>query len=149
MAYFTVEELRVATPCERSWNEMEGDDYVRHCTDCKKNVYDVSMLTRAEANELIREKEGQLCVRYYRRFDGTVLTADCPVGLRRIRKHYLWLRSKFVVAALTIWAAVAGSTSSCDQMPVMGVLLVPDSLIHRDSTVHRDSIMVPEQLPVK
>ena len=31
------------------------------------------------------EKEGRLCVRFYTRADGTVLTQDCPVGLRAVR----------------------------------------------------------------
>jgi hypothetical protein len=37
----------------------------------------------AEAERLVVEKEGRLCVRFHRRADGTVLTRDCPVGLRR------------------------------------------------------------------
>jgi hypothetical protein len=36
-----------------------------------------------EAAELIRTKEGKFCGRFYRRADGRMLTADCPVGLER------------------------------------------------------------------
>src|SRR5580704_3229908 len=107
MSYITVDELRVASPCSAPWGSMEGDDYARFCGECKKHVYNLSVLTRAEGNELIREKEGKLCVRYYRRFDGTVLTADCPVGLRMVRKQYVLAKAKFVAAALAVWGVIA------------------------------------------
>ncbi|MFI5201068.1 MAG: hypothetical protein ACHQNE_01610 [Candidatus Kapaibacterium sp.] len=137
MAYFTVDELRIAAPCSADWASMEGNNYARHCGECKRNVYDLSMLTRAEGNELIREKEGHLCVKYYQRRDGTILTADCPVGLRALRRQYLRTRAKLVAAALAVWAVIAGTTSSCMQ-EVIGVPPISDSLMH-----HRDSITVP------
>lgn len=127
MSYFTVDELRIASPCSVPWSGMAGSDTVRHCSDCQKNVYNLSLLTRAEANDLIREKEGQLCVSLYRRFDGTVLTADCPTGLRAIRRQYLKSRAKFIAAALAIWATISG-TSSCSLMTeTMGEPAIKDS----------------------
>ena len=72
--------LRIASPCPASWHAMRGDDRVRFCDSCSKSVYNLSDLTAAEATALIRESEGGLCLRLYRRADGTVLTADCPVG---------------------------------------------------------------------
>jgi hypothetical protein len=79
--------LRVASPCPADWNAMQGDDRMRFCGQCEKNVYNISAMTHAEAEELIREKEGKLCVRFFQRSDGTVLTADCPVGRRRKRNR--------------------------------------------------------------
>lgn len=78
--------LRVATPCARDWDEMTGDARARFCGDCRLTVYDLSELTTDEARALIREKEGRLCVRFFQRADGTVLTRDCPVGVTRRRK---------------------------------------------------------------
>lgn len=75
-------EIRVASPCSASWDAMDGDDRARFCVHCTKNVYDLSAMSRAEAEALVRGKEGRLCVRFYRRADGTVLTDNCPVGLR-------------------------------------------------------------------
>ena len=39
----------------------------------------------AEAEELIISKEGKVCLRLYRRTDGTLLTRDCPEGLKTER----------------------------------------------------------------
>ena len=35
------------------------------------------------------EHEGKLCVRYFRRSDGTILTSDCDIGIDRRRKRRL------------------------------------------------------------
>jgi hypothetical protein len=135
MSYFTVDELRVASPCSIEWSAMSGDDHARMCGVCDKHVYNLSILSREEGNQLIREKEGKLCVRYYRRFDGTVLTADCPTGLRMVKRQYIWARAKFVAAAITLWGLIAGSSASCSQSTLNGVPVVTDTLHHRDSIV--------------
>jgi hypothetical protein len=82
-----LERLAVATPCNASWAAMTGDDRVRFCGECKKNVYNLSAMTAPEAESLLRAKEGDLCVRYYERADGTVMTQDCPVGVASKRKR--------------------------------------------------------------
>ncbi|MGK4001384.1 hypothetical protein WMF31_02080 [Sorangium sp. So ce1036] len=80
-----LERVRVASPCNADWDEMVGDDRVRFCDHCQKDVYNLSGMPRDEAEQMIREATGAVCVRLYRRADGTVLTADCPVGARRRR----------------------------------------------------------------
>lgn len=77
-----LDNIRVAAPCSADWGRMTGDERVRACGDCNKNVYNLSGMTREEAEALILEKEGRLCVRYYRRADGTILFGDCTVGAR-------------------------------------------------------------------
>jgi hypothetical protein len=64
---------------------MRGGDRIRFCARCKKHVYNLSGMTRAQAENLIQQKEGGLCVRFYRRVDGTVLTQDC-LGLVATRR---------------------------------------------------------------
>ena len=59
---------------------MYGDDRRRFCSQCKLNVYNLSGMTRDEAEQLVMNSEGRLCVRFFRRKDGTVLTQDCPAG---------------------------------------------------------------------
>lgn len=84
---FSLEDIRIASPCPTSWENMLGDDRVRFCDICSKNVYNISAMTRSEAQELIRSKQGRLCGMIYTRKDGTVMTSDCPVGLAAIRKR--------------------------------------------------------------
>lgn len=82
-----LDNLSVAAPCSASWDRMRGDARVRFCGDCKLHVYNLSELTQDEAVELVRQAEGRLCVRFYRRGDGTVLTQNCPNGLGAIRRR--------------------------------------------------------------
>jgi len=96
-----IERLRIATPCPVSWDQMNGDNRVRFCDHCRLNVYNISELSKLEAQKLIASQEGWLCARLFRRADGTILTKDCPVGLRALR-----LRVSRRVAA--VFAAVAG-----------------------------------------
>ncbi len=80
-----LDQVQVASPCTADWNQMTGDDRTRHCGACQKNVYNLSGMTRAEAEALLIERNGDLCVRYYQRHDGTILLADCAVGVQRKR----------------------------------------------------------------
>jgi hypothetical protein len=66
---------------------------VRHCHSCQLNIYNISTLTGAEAENLIATHEGKLCIRLHRRADGTVITKDCPVGLRALRKRVAGIAS--------------------------------------------------------
>ncbi|HJW33749.1 MAG TPA: hypothetical protein VJ505_10330 [Holophagaceae bacterium] len=77
--------LQIASPCDASWADMTGDDRQRLCAQCDKHVYNVAQLTSTEVLALF-EAQGPLpCLRLWRRADGTVLTADCPVGARKVR----------------------------------------------------------------
>ena len=83
-----LDDVRIASPCNASWDDMVVDAAnasVRFCGQCAKNVYNLSEMPRVDAERVLREKEGKLCARIYRRTDGTLITADCPVGVRRRR----------------------------------------------------------------
>lgn len=80
-------DIKIASPCPASWEQMEGGDQVRFCSLCKLNVYNLSGMSRSEAEQVVRNAQGRLCVRFYQRADGTMLTRDCPVGLRAIRRR--------------------------------------------------------------
>jgi hypothetical protein len=107
--------LTVATPCTADWDAMSGDDRARFCLQCRRHVYNLSAMKAAEAVALIREKEGALCVRLYRRIDGTVMTADCPVGLRTIIRqpwHILLIPAALTIAVLgVIWNWYSGDNA--------------------------------------
>jgi hypothetical protein len=90
-----LKNLKVASPCSQDWNAMHGSDRKRYCGECKLNVYNLSGMSRTEAENLITNAEGRLCVRFYQRADGSVLTQDCPVGWARVKQ-----RTKAYVAAL-------------------------------------------------
>lgn len=81
-------DLEIASPCSADWSAMQGDAKRRFCSQCQLHVHDLSAMTRPEAEAILEAAgQGRVCVRFYRRLDGTVLTQDCPVGLRqRLRR---------------------------------------------------------------
>jgi hypothetical protein len=82
-----LKDVRVAAPCSEKWDDMPGGDRVRSCARCRHHVYNLSEMAAADAARLIRESEGGLCVRFYRRPDGTLLTRDCSVGARAVQRR--------------------------------------------------------------
>jgi hypothetical protein len=82
-----LENVAIAAPCTADWDQMVGDDNVRFCRSCEKNVYNLSALPRDEGEALLAARESKMCVRLYKRADGTVLTSDCPVGVKRRRRR--------------------------------------------------------------
>ena len=98
--------IRVASPCSADWNQMTGDERVRACASCNKNVYNLSDMTRDEAEALIVEKEGRLCVRYFQRKDGTILLKDCTIGVAQKRKRRLFAAGAAAVLAAGAFAAL-------------------------------------------
>lgn len=110
--------IKIASPCSADWDGMFGDERKRFCGECKLNVYNLSGMTRKEAEALLENSEGRVCVRYYQRSDGTLLTADCPVGWEKVRQ-------RLSVAATAVFSLIVSLLS--------GVFLV--SLFTRSSTV--------------
>src|SRR5262245_39374576 len=101
-----LKHVRVASPCKADWDEMIGTDRARCCGQCSLNVYNLSALTRDEAESLIARTEGRLCVRYYRRNDGSILTQDCPVGLRAVQMRVSYWTKATAAAVLTFLTAI-------------------------------------------
>jgi hypothetical protein len=98
-----LENVAIASPCSVSWADMQGDSDTRFCEQCEKHVHNLSMMSRQEAEAVIAAAQGrEICVRLYRREDGTVLTDDCPVGVR----HRYWRRTSGIAAAGLLLAAL-------------------------------------------
>ena len=99
-----IDQIEIAVPCQVPWDSMRGDERVRHCGQCRQNVYNIAAFTRPEAERLLDETEGRACLRIFRRPDGTVITADCRARLRAARRRGLLV---FAGALLVIiWAQI-------------------------------------------
>lgn len=94
---------------------MTGDDRVRFCDLCNLHVYNLAELTRTEAESLIANSEGRICARLFRRSDGTVITKDCPVGLRALRRRAAKVASVVFAAFMSLVGSVAGQKPSANE----------------------------------
>jgi hypothetical protein len=82
-----LDNIKIASPCGANWDEMFGDNRKRFCAECKLNVYNISGMPQREAEDLLINSEGRVCVRLFKRNDGTVLTENCPVGLAKVKQR--------------------------------------------------------------
>ena len=115
----SLEQVRIASPCSMKWDDLSpvrDGATVRHCGQCRLNVYNLSGMTREEAEAVVGEAEGRLCVGFFRRADGTMLTRDCPVGLRAARARVVRVVGWCAAAAgfVLTGAALAGARTRCD-----------------------------------
>ena len=101
-----LERVKVAAPCPADWEKMVGDERMRYCDRCSLHVYNLSGMTRREAEALVTGTESRLCVRFYRRPDGTILTRNCPVGLSALRRRAAHAATAALTAVLGFFAGL-------------------------------------------
>jgi hypothetical protein len=122
MTRTTISGLRridIASPCTASWAAMAGDERVRHCGDCNKQVFNLSAMPEADAAALLSDNsEGALCVRFYQRADGTVMTADCSTSARAYTRRTLRKLPFVAGGALLAWSAAAHAAGPGAERPV-------------------------------
>lgn len=141
-----LDDIKIASPCHEDWDAMTGDGPCRFCSSCEKTVYNLSEMTRDKALETIENNEGGLCVRVYQRHDGTLITADCPVGLRNRIRATLKRTAVLLIGALGLTGfkgcddahtptqglqaePPAGRLmGEVEGMPLMGDVCLPESL---------------------
>jgi hypothetical protein len=63
-------------------------------------------MTQAEAEDFVAGGEGRLCVRFYRRNDGSILTQNCPIGLRAIRRRVSAVTRAITSVVLSFFAGL-------------------------------------------
>ncbi len=105
--------VRVKSPCSQDWNTMRGNDQVRFCDHCAKNVHDLSEMTPEAALELVERSEGRLCVRFV--LDTTeapTFTSEAEFGSGGFRLP------KLKIAAGVLAAALSGGIASAGTVPV-------------------------------
>jgi hypothetical protein len=104
-----LKSAKIASPCPVSWESLSGDDKTRYCRQCKLEVHNVSQMSAEEIGQLLRRSgcTNQLCVRIYKRADGTILTKDCPRGLRHGKDAWLRFWQKTVAIVFALFSSVS------------------------------------------
>ena len=112
-----LEILNVSSPCSEPWDDMtDRGPGRRHCEMCMQDVYNLADMTQAEAEALVTADAGKLCVRFFRRADGTVVTSDCsPVRFRHLRaagRGAMSLAARITTVAVVLLSALGIARAS-------------------------------------
>lgn len=102
----TLNNIKIASPCSADWDKMYGNERRRYCSDCKLNVYNLSDMTQIEAENFLISSEGRVCVKFYRRTDGTILTKDCPIGWKKLKKRISLTTKAVFASALGLFVGI-------------------------------------------
>jgi len=81
-------------------------------------------MTKQEAEQLILRAEDRLCVRYYRRRDGTIITRNCPVGIQAIKDKFRSTKATLIAAALSLVSYTTALIGFRSELPDLRVLRV-------------------------
>jgi hypothetical protein len=70
--------VEIASPCPMQWKDLDGDERKRFCRQCQQHVFNLEELTIDEVMVMLQEaRRERVCMRFFRRADGTVVTRDC------------------------------------------------------------------------
>jgi len=64
---------------------MDGDARIRLCSQCNKNVYNLSDMPNRAVAKLLENTNGRICVTGFQLPDGRIATDNCPKLLRPLR----------------------------------------------------------------
>lgn len=120
-----LDNIKIASPCSANWDEMFGNDQKRFCGECNLNVYNLSGMSKLEAENLLMGTQGRLCVKYYKRSDGTILTTDCPVGWEMVKRRLSVCTTAAFSMMLGLFSGLFSVSLFTKQKAVVGRLQIP------------------------
>lgn len=97
---------------------MAAGERVRYCSQCNLNVYNLSAMSSLEAEQLIAERQENVCVSFYRRQDGSIFTRGCPAEMRVV------MRRTSRIAGIALSALMSVAPLAAQSNPAQKALVV-------------------------
>ncbi len=102
-----LKNITVPSPCKADWNAMIGNDQIRFCQHCSLDVHNLSLMSRHQAERLVANSKGRLCIRYLRNPAGGLATIPISQKLHHIGRRTSRLVAGVFTATISITSAVA------------------------------------------
>ena len=143
--HIPLEVLKIESPCLADWNTMVGDERKRFCQGCQKHVHNLSAMPRDEAERLVCESAGNLCVQMALDAEGKFVTVGYQGSTRkRPRRGWrFWTGVGLVGAFLT---GVVQAMTGKSPIPPTPTALVPPAPPSTQVTYLRGAICPPISL---
>lgn len=123
-------QLKIATPCPKSWEKMTGDEQSRFCSHCEKSVFNFTEMTSSEVQEVLESNES-VCARMRRRKDGSIVTRDCQPQPCVVKTDAInrrdWISQVFSLASMVLAMATLVGCKRNAPAETMGELVAPES----------------------
>lgn len=105
-----LDAISIPKPCPSEWDSMTGNRRKRFCQECNKQVYNLSAMTRDEAEALVARFEGRLCARIERDAAGVILEDDLCAAPQLISRRASPVAAAFVTALVGLSGNVLAIT---------------------------------------
>jgi len=124
--HIRLEQLVIREPCPMDWETMPQSGAGRFCSHCSKQVHDLTLMPRDDAERLVCESAGRLCIRMQYAADGTVVTLDYQQNPAR-RGWGFWTGIGLIgaIATWVIGGVLGRSVGSRSGMALGGVMYPP------------------------
>lgn len=120
-----IDSVKVGKPCPEEWEKMSGNDRIRFCAHCAKNVRNLSALTRKEAARMVLASDGSICIRYIKNpFTEKPIFAG---QLHQITRRSPVLAAGIVSATLALSSMAYSQSEPPTSDPKIPVIMVPQS----------------------
>jgi len=116
---------------------MDGNEQIRFCIECSKQVHNLSSMTREQAEDLLAKAGGELCAKIDRDDRGRIITIDQLSQPSLLRIRTLRFTSAAVAALLGIGIAVQAEVPS-PQYRIVSVSSVQTLKASTEKTQIRD-----------
>jgi hypothetical protein len=123
----SLDRIQLSSPCSEDWDAMIGNDQIRFCSHCDLDVYNLSALTRKDAERLVAESKGQLCVRYVRNINGQIVTENSDRALGA-SPYFQAMMAGTLSAALASGSAILAQTLQSEPTAKTRIEVIPHSL---------------------
>ncbi len=99
-------------PCSVDWDSMKGNDEVRLCGGCNKNVYNISAVSKKRAEEILSAPTLP-CLQIARAQDGRLIHDECPPWLKPLRNS--WRKTLGIAISLLTLFSFGSQTKAQSQ----------------------------------
>lgn len=71
---YTLENFEVPKPCSMNWDEMTGNEEIRHCGKCQHQIYNISEMPKRRALKVLNQPNERVCISYLQDEQNQVIT---------------------------------------------------------------------------
>ncbi|HJQ22793.1 MAG TPA: carboxypeptidase-like regulatory domain-containing protein [Blastocatellia bacterium] len=105
-----LDRISIPSPCPATWDSMTGSRRQRFCRQCNKTVYNLSAMTRDEAEALVARFAGRLCARIERDAGGVTITEEVSAAPQLISRRASPVAAALVSAMIGLGGNVMATT---------------------------------------
>lgn len=123
-----LDQIEIVSPCSADWDSMKGNDQIRFCEHCNRNVNDLTQITHKQIKRLIAHSNGRFCVRYYPGSGAPLPARSIPQKVHQIGRRVSRIAAGAFTAALSLSSTVAQTqqpnraNSANDELAIVGTV---------------------------